>query len=53
MGQAETPFRNFALVAEIDGQKVILDGHHRLMAMWLMGMDEAPVWLAKQENKEK
>jgi hypothetical protein len=51
MGSAVTPYRNFALVIERDGQYIILDGHHRLFAMWLLGMQEAPVWLAK-ETKE-
>lgn len=48
MGQATTPFRAFALVVERDGKQIIIDGHHRLMAMWLLGMTEAPVWLAKE-----
>jgi hypothetical protein len=52
MGSATTPYRNFALVVERDGEQIIIDGHHRLMAMWLLGMTEAPVWLAK-ETKEK
>jgi len=52
MGSATTPYRNFALVIERDGELIIIDGHHRLMAMWLLGMTEAPVWLA-QESKEK
>ena len=51
MGAAVTPNRNFALVIERDGAFIILDGHHRLFAMWLLGMTEAPVWLAK-ETKE-
>ena len=52
MGSATTPYRNFALVVEHNGEQIIVDGHHRLMAMWLLGMTEAPVWLAK-ETKEK
>ena len=48
MGSATTPYRNFALVLERDGKQIIIDGHHRLMAMWLLGMTEAPVWLAKE-----
>jgi hypothetical protein len=45
MGQALTPYRSYALVYN-DGEKnIIIDGHHRLFAMWLLGMDEAPVWL--------
>jgi len=52
MGQATSAFRSFALVVERDGQLIIIDGHHRLMAMWLLGNNAAPVWLAS-ENKEK
>jgi hypothetical protein len=52
MGQAITPYRSFALIVERDGQQIIIDGHHRLMAMWMLGFTEAPVWLAK-ETKEK
>ena len=48
MGSATTPYRNFALVVERNGEQIIIDGHHRLMAMWLLGMTEAPVWLAKE-----
>ena len=51
MGSALTPNRNFALIVERDGIYIILDGRHRLFAMWLLGMQEAPVWLAT-ENKE-
>jgi hypothetical protein len=48
MGAGLTPYRNFALVVDRDGQQIIIDGHHRLMSMWLLGMTEAPVWLAKE-----
>lgn len=48
MGAGLTPYRNFALVVERNGEQIIIDGHHRLMAMWLLGMTEAPVWLAKE-----
>ena len=48
MGSATTSYRNFALVVERNGEQIIIDGHHRLMAMWLLGMTEAPVWLAKE-----
>jgi len=48
MGAGITPYRNFALVVERNGEQIIIDGHHRLMAMWLLGMTEAPVWLAKE-----
>jgi hypothetical protein len=45
MGQALTPYRGYPLVYN-DGEKnIIVDGHHRLFAMWLLGMDQAPVWL--------
>ena len=45
MGQALTPYRSYPLVYD-DGEKsIIVDGHHRLFAMWLLGMDTAPVWL--------
>jgi hypothetical protein len=46
MGQAITEYRAFALVAQRKDELIIIDGHHRLMAMWLLGMTEAPVWLA-------
>lgn len=46
MGQAITPYRSLALVIEKDGNSIIIDGHHRLMAQWLLGQDKAPVWLA-------
>lgn len=44
MGQATTPNRNYALVAVVDGSNIIIDGHHRLLAQWLLGQDTAPVW---------
>lgn len=48
MGQALTPNRSFALVAIVDGVATIIDGHHRLMSMWLLGLDQAPVWLIEE-----
>jgi hypothetical protein len=48
MGQALTPRRSYALVINIAGKNIIIDGHHRLMALWLLGLDEAPVWLVKE-----
>ena len=48
MGQALTPNRSFALVAVVDGLATIIDGHHRLLSMWLLGLDQAPVWLIKE-----
>ena len=49
MGGATTPFRNFAMVIVINDELIIMDGHHRLMAMWLLGMETAPVWLVKEK----
>ena len=49
MGQALTPYRGYPLVYN-DGEKnIIIDGHHRLFAMWLLGMDQAPVWLGSPD----
>lgn len=48
MGQALTPARSYAMIIEIGGQQIIIDGHHRLMALWLLGLEEAPVWLVKE-----
>ena len=45
MGQALTPYRSYALVYDDGKKNIIVDGHHRLFAMWLLGMDTAPVWL--------
>jgi SPP1 gp7 family putative phage head morphogenesis protein len=47
LGQSNTPNRSFALVGRTNDQLIILDGHHRLAAMWLLGMDSAPVWVAE------
>jgi Phage portal protein len=44
MGQAVTPFRSYALVVVKDGDSIIIDGHHRLFAKWLLGQETAPVW---------
>ena len=57
MGQALTPYRGYPLVYDEGEKQIIIDGHHRLMAMWLLGMDQAPVWLgtpdmAKQASAE-
>jgi Phage portal protein len=52
MGQSLLPFKNYPMVYN-DGEKnIIMDGHHRLMAMWLLGMDKVPVWLASADNKK-
>jgi hypothetical protein len=45
MGQSLKPFRNYPLVYDDGEQQVIIDGHHRLLAMWLLGMDQVPVWV--------
>jgi hypothetical protein len=44
MGQAITPYRSYAMVAEVESKLIIIDGHHRLMALWLLGQETAPVW---------
>jgi ParB-like chromosome segregation protein Spo0J len=44
MGQAITPFRSLALVAIVDGHAIIIDGHHRLMALWLLGQSSASAY---------
>jgi hypothetical protein len=44
MGQAVTPYRSYALVVVSGGDNIIIDGHHRLFAKWLLGQDTAPVW---------
>lgn len=44
MGQAVKPWRSWAMVAIVEGRQVIIDGHHRLMALWLLGHDKAPVY---------
>jgi SPP1 gp7 family putative phage head morphogenesis protein len=44
MGQAVTPYRSYALIAEVEGKLIIVDGHHRLMATWLLGQDTAAVY---------
>jgi hypothetical protein len=50
MGSALLPFRSYAMLYEKDGQTIIIDGHHRLMSLWLLGLDKAPVWLVKESN---
>jgi hypothetical protein len=44
MGQALTPFRSLPIVGDDGSRMIILDGHHRLMAQWLLGQETAPVW---------
>lgn len=48
MGQALTPYRSYALVMVKDGSSIIVDGHHRLMAQWLLGQDQAAVWISEE-----
>jgi hypothetical protein len=48
MGQAQSYARSYAMVIEIAEQRIIMDGHHRLMALWLLGLEEVPVWIAKE-----
>lgn len=50
MGQAITAFRSYAMIYEIDGKPLIIDGHHRLMALWLLGLTQAPVWYVKDKH---
>lgn len=50
MGQALAPFRSYAMCYEKDGKTLIVDGHHRLMSLWLLGLDKAPVWLVKEKH---
>ena len=45
MGQSLKPFRNYPLVYDDGEKQIIIDGHHRLFAMWLLGMDQVPVWV--------
>lgn len=45
MGQALTAYRSYPLVYNDGDKNIIIDGHHRLFAMWLLGLDQAPVWL--------
>lgn len=47
MGQALMPYRSYAMVLEHEGDPLIIDGHHRLMSLWLLGLNEAPVWYVK------
>jgi hypothetical protein len=48
MGQSLLPFRSYAMVLEHEGKPLIIDGHHRLMALWLLGLSQAPVWYVKE-----
>lgn len=50
IGQANSPFRSYAMVYEHDNKSIIIDGHHRLMALWLLGLSQAPVWYVKDTH---
>lgn len=50
LGQAITPNRSLALILDTGRDRLIIDGHHRLMAWWLLGQDKAPVWIARQHD---
>jgi hypothetical protein len=47
MGQAVTPFRSLPLIAVVNGESIIIDGHHRLMAQWLLGQQSASAYTIK------
>jgi hypothetical protein len=40
---------HYALVVVKNGDKIIVDGHHRLMAQWLLGHPTAQVWLVEEK----
>lgn len=40
---------HYALVVVKNGDKIIVDGHHRLMAQWLLGHPTARVWLVEEK----
>jgi hypothetical protein len=44
MGQALKPFRKYPMIAVCEGKPVIIDGHHRLLASWLLGETETPAY---------
>ena len=48
LGQANSQYRSYAMVIQRAGKSIIIDGHHRLMALWLLGLDQAPVWIVKE-----
>jgi len=53
MGQSDKPYRNYPLVYDDGKQQTIVDGHHRLMAMWLLGMDQAAVWVGTPDSEKE
>ena len=52
MGQSLTPFTSLPLVIRQGDRLVIVDGHHRLCALMLLGVEDAPVWLADVTTTE-
>jgi len=53
MGQSTKPYRSYAQVYN-DGEKlIIMDGHHRLCAQWLLGMDQVPVWVGTPDTAKE
>jgi hypothetical protein len=53
LGQSLKPYRNYPLVYDDGEKQIIIDGHHRLMAMMLLGMDQAAVWLGKPDSEKE
>ena len=47
-GAIELGRRAFANVYDLGERLVIVDGHHRLAAMWLLGADAANVWFLEE-----
>jgi hypothetical protein len=47
-GAIEEKRRAFANVYDQDGRLVIVDGHHRLAALWMLGSEDALVWLLRE-----
>jgi len=43
-GAPEEGHRALPNVYAIDGRNVIVDGHHRLAALWLLGAEVANIW---------
>jgi hypothetical protein len=52
MGQAVTEYRSYPLVLQSGDDQIIIDGHHRLFAMWLLGMDTVAVWLGTPDTEK-
>jgi hypothetical protein len=48
INQDQNLLKTYPLVYEINNEPLIIDGHHRLMAMELLGLDQAPVWIVKE-----